>query len=38
MNAQYDADIANVSLYWHFALTTTVVTVGVVAGFPLVAR
>lgn len=36
MTAQYDIDIANVALYWHFATLTTVVTVAVVAGFPLV--
>ena len=37
MTAQYDIDIANVALYWHFATLTVVVTVAVVAGFPLVA-
>ena len=37
MTAQYDIDIANVALYWHFAALTTVVTVAVVAGFPAVA-
>jgi cytochrome c oxidase subunit I+III len=37
MTARYDADIANAGLYWHFAALTTLVTVGVVAGFPLVA-
>jgi cytochrome c oxidase subunit I+III len=37
MTAQHDADITNVTLYWHFALLTVVVTVAVIAGFPLVA-
>lgn len=37
MTAQYDADIVNVSLYWHFLALTVVITVGVVAGFPFVA-
>ena len=37
MTAQYDADITNVRLYWHFLALTTLMTVGVVAGFPLVA-
>ncbi len=36
MTAKYDIDIANVKLYWHFAALTAVVTVGVIAGFPLV--
>jgi cytochrome c oxidase subunit I+III len=38
MTAEYDIEIANVALYWHFATLTTVVTVAVVAGFPLVAK
>ncbi|WP_339749973.1 cytochrome c oxidase subunit I [uncultured Rubinisphaera sp.] len=37
MTARYDADIVNVSLYWHFLALTIVMTVGVIAGFPLVA-
>jgi cytochrome c oxidase subunit I+III len=37
MTAQYDADISNVVLYWHFATVMTVVAVATVAGFPLVA-
>ena len=35
MTARYDADIINVGLYWHFLLFTVLLTVGVVAGFPL---
>ena len=37
MTAAYDCEIANVSLYWHFAALMTVVTVATVAGFPRVA-
>jgi cytochrome c oxidase subunit I+III len=37
MTAEYDCEISNVVLYWHFALIMTVVTVATVAGFPLVA-
>ena len=37
MTAQYDIDIANVALYWHFCALTIVITVLVVAGFPLAA-
>jgi cytochrome c oxidase subunit I+III len=37
MTAAYDADMANVALYWHFCTVTTVITVAVIAGFPLVA-
>ena len=37
MTARYDADIHNVVLYWHFTALTVVVTVAVIAGFPLVA-
>jgi cytochrome c oxidase subunit I+III len=29
--------VANVTLYWHFVAVTVLVTVGVIAGFPLVA-
>ena len=32
---RYDIDIAVVTLYWHFAAITCVVTVAVIAGFPL---
>ena len=37
MSARYDGDITNVALYWHFTALTSVVTVAVIAGFPLVA-
>jgi cytochrome c oxidase subunit I+III len=37
LTAAHDIDIANVALYWHFCTLTVVVTVAVVAGFPLVA-
>jgi cytochrome c oxidase subunit I+III len=37
LTARHDIDIANVALYWHFAAITGVLTVAVVAGFPLVA-
>jgi cytochrome c oxidase subunit I+III len=37
MTAHYDIDIHNVALYWHFAILMVVVTVAVIAGFPLVA-
>jgi cytochrome c oxidase subunit I+III len=37
MDAVHDADIVNVSLYWHFMLLTVGITVAVIAGFPLVA-
>jgi cytochrome c oxidase subunit I+III len=37
MTARYDIDITNVALYWHFTAFTAVVTVAVIAGFPLVA-
>jgi cytochrome c oxidase subunit I+III len=37
MTAHYDIDIANVTLYWHFTAVMAVVTVAVIAGFPLVA-
>jgi cytochrome c oxidase subunit I+III len=36
MTAEHDIDIQNVTLFWHFVGLTTVITVGVVAGFPLV--
>ena len=37
MTARHDIDMSNVALYWHFVAVMTVVTVGVIAGFPLVA-
>jgi cytochrome c oxidase subunit I+III len=37
MTARYDIDIHNVALYWHFTAFTAVITVAVIAGFPLVA-
>ncbi len=36
MTAEHDIDIANVLLYWHFAGVTALITVAVIAGFPLV--
>jgi cytochrome c oxidase subunit I+III len=36
MTAEYDIDMANVALYWHFVALTVAITVAVVAGFPLV--
>ncbi|MFG0336023.1 MAG: cbb3-type cytochrome c oxidase subunit I, partial [Maioricimonas sp. JB049] len=37
MTARHDADITNVTLYWHFLALTVLFTVGVIVGFPLVA-
>ena len=37
MTARHDIDISNVGLYWHFTGFTVLVTVAVIAGFPLVA-
>jgi cytochrome c oxidase subunit I+III len=37
MTARYDIDINNVALYWHFMALTAAITIGVIAGFPLVA-
>ncbi len=37
MSARHDGDITNVALYWHFVALTVVMTVAVIAGFPLVA-
>jgi cytochrome c oxidase subunit I+III len=37
MTARHDVDISVVALYWHFNALTVVITVAVVAGFPLVA-
>jgi cytochrome c oxidase subunit I+III len=36
MTAAHDIDIQNVTLFWHFVALTTGITVGVIAGFPLV--
>ncbi|MHC1764072.1 MAG: cytochrome c oxidase subunit I [Verrucomicrobiia bacterium] len=36
MTAKYDIDIANTVLFWHFAIITALIAVGVIAGFPLV--
>lgn len=36
MTSEFDADIVNVTLYWHFMLLTGLITVAVIAGFPLV--
>ena len=36
MTARHDQDIVNVTLYWHFATLTALITVAVIAGFPLV--
>jgi cytochrome c oxidase subunit I+III len=36
MTARHDIDIRNVALYWHFTIITVLVTVAVIAGFPLV--
>jgi cytochrome c oxidase subunit I+III len=37
MTAEFDIDIANVVLYWHFVGVTVLITVAVIAGFPLLA-
>jgi cytochrome c oxidase subunit I+III len=37
MTARCDIDMHNVALYWHFTVFTVVITVAVIAGFPLVA-
>jgi cytochrome c oxidase subunit I+III len=34
MTAEHDADLCNVTLYWHFTILTVVVTVAVIGGFP----
>jgi cytochrome c oxidase subunit I+III len=36
MTARYDQDIVNVALYWHFVAVTALITVAVIAGFPMV--
>ncbi|MET0388905.1 MAG: cytochrome ubiquinol oxidase subunit I, partial [Polyangiales bacterium] len=38
MTSRYDIDIRNVTLYWHFTLLTVLLTVLVIAGFPLASR
>ncbi|QDV75304.1 cytochrome c oxidase subunit I [Botrimarina mediterranea] len=38
MTARHDADITNVTLYWHFLALTVALTVGVIAGFPLLSK
>jgi cytochrome c oxidase subunit I+III len=35
MTPRHDIDISNVALYWHFTIFTVLVTVAVIAGFPL---
>ncbi|ABA58238.1 Cytochrome c oxidase [Nitrosococcus oceani ATCC 19707] len=37
LSAQHDIDIINVRLYWHFMAITVLVTIAVIAGFPLIA-
>jgi cytochrome c oxidase subunit I+III len=37
LTARHEMDLANVVLFWHFTLLTAVITVAVIAGFPLVA-
>jgi cytochrome c oxidase subunit I+III len=37
MTARHDIDIRNVVLYWHFVAVKLVVTIGTIAGFPLLA-
>ena len=32
----HDIDICNITLFWHFVAVMTAITVGVIAGFPLV--
>ena len=36
MTAEHDIDIHNVALFWHFVALTALITVAVIAGFPLV--
>jgi cytochrome c oxidase subunit I+III len=36
LDARHDIDIVNITLYWHFVAGTALVTVAVIAGFPLV--
>jgi heme/copper-type cytochrome/quinol oxidase subunit 3 len=36
LTPHHDIDIWNVTLFWHFVAVTVVITVAVIAGFPLV--
>lgn len=36
MTARHDIDVQNTTLFWHFTAFTVVITVAVIAGFPLV--
>ena len=36
MTARHDIDLQNVALFWHFVAITAALTIGVIAGFPLV--
>jgi cytochrome c oxidase subunit I+III len=36
LTPKYDIDISNAVLYWHFTIVMVVITVAVIAGFPLV--
>ena len=38
MTPRYDSEIVNVAVYWHFVALTVVITVAVIAGFPLLTR
>jgi cytochrome c oxidase subunit I+III len=38
LTSSHDLDVGNVALFWHFTLLTAVLTIAVLAGFPLVAR
>ena len=38
MTAHHDIDISNVMLYWKFVAATVLITVSVIAGFPLVMK
>ena len=37
MTGRHDIDQRNITLYWHFCVLTVLITVAVIAGFPLVA-
>ncbi|WP_179954441.1 cytochrome c oxidase subunit I [Fuerstiella marisgermanici] len=37
MTSVYNADMMNVTLYWHFLVLTVVITVATIGGFPLLA-
>jgi cytochrome c oxidase subunit I+III len=37
LTPKHDADLVNVTLYWHFVAITAAITVAVIAGFPRVA-